>query len=267
MKINKIAVIGAGNMGSALITGLQNTNILKDGQLHVYDKDQSKTAALKDKKTVISENIKDAVKDAEIIFLLVKPQHLSTLFDDLTGKLNKNQSLVIIAAGKSIADVPEKLKKDNPVFLAMPNTAISVNQSLTCIATTSKDKESKKTVFDVFNQLGSAIEVEEQLMGAATVQAACGTAFALRYMRASALAGIEMGMEPEEATRIAAQIVKGAAELTLKNQVHPEQEIDKVVTPKGITISGLNEMEHNGFSAAVIKGMIHAFKKVEGWMR
>ena len=91
-------------------------------------------------------------------------------------------------------------------------------------------------------------------MDAATVLGACGTAFAMRYIRANIQGGIEIGFDAATANLIAAQTVKGAAEFLLKKETHPEQEIDKVTTPKGCTIAGLNEMEHQGFSSSLIKG-------------
>ncbi len=264
MEINKLAVIGAGNMGSALIQGLKNSGITGSSHIFVYDKDVSKTAAF-DSTVKVASNIQQAVENAAIVFTVVKPQHLSSVLDDLVGKLKNNQSLVIVAAGKGFKDIPEAIGENNPVYLAMPNTAIAVNQSLTCVSVKNDNKASRENVFGIFDLLGKTIEIDEQLMGAATVMAACGTAYAMRYMRASALGGVEMGIEPGTATEIAAQIIKGAAELVLVNNTHPENEIDKVVTPKGITISGLNEMEHNGFSSAIIEGLMHAFNKVEEW--
>jgi pyrroline-5-carboxylate reductase len=100
-------------------------------------------------------------------------------------------------------------------------------------------------------------------MDAATVLGACGTAFALRYIRANIQAGIEIGFDAKTAHAIASQTVMGAAKLLLVNHSHPEQEIDKVTTPKGITITGLNQMEHHGLSSSVIKGITESYKKFE----
>jgi pyrroline-5-carboxylate reductase len=104
--------------------------------------------------------------------------------------------------------------------------------------------------------------IEEKLMDAATVLGACGTAFAMRYIRANIQGGIEIGFSAATASLIAAQTVKGAAELLLIKKTHPEQEIDKVTTPKGCTIAGLNEMEHQGFSSSLIKGLITSYRKI-----
>jgi pyrroline-5-carboxylate reductase len=110
--------------------------------------------------------------------------------------------------------------------------------------------------------LGKVVVIDEKLMDAATVLGACGIAYALRYIRANIQGGIEIGFDAATASLIAAQTVKGAAELLIKTGRHPEQEIDKVTTPKGCTIAGLNEMEHQGFSSSLIKGISASFEKI-----
>ena len=144
----------------------------------------------------------------------------------------------------------------------MPNTAIALGQSMTCISTNNAGSNVEKEVLDIFGSMGKAIMVTEDLMGSATVLAACGIAFALRFMRAASQGGIEIGFGAELSTLIAAQTLKGASELILSSGHHPEREIDKVTTPQGITISGLNEMEHNGFSSALIKGLLTSYNKI-----
>ncbi len=124
------------------------------------------------------------------------------------------------------------------------------------------NEEQLQYVHDIFNQLGKAVKIDEKLMNAATVLGACGTAFAMRYIRANIQGGIEIGFDAATANLIAAQTVKGAAELLLKKGTHPEHEIDKVTTPKGCTIAGLNEMEHQGFSSSLIKGLVASYNKI-----
>ena len=144
----------------------------------------------------------------------------------------------------------------------MPNTAIAIQESMTCIAAKDIDHEKFQEIQEMFNQLGRSVKIDEKLMNAATVLGACGTAFAMRYIRANIQGGIEIGFDAATASLIAAQTVKGAAELLLKKETHPEQEIDKVTTPKGCTIAGLNEMEHQGFSSSLIKGLVASYQKI-----
>jgi pyrroline-5-carboxylate reductase len=114
----------------------------------------------------------------------------------------------------------------------------------------------------VFLTLGKVVVIDEKLMEAATILGACGTAYAMRFIRANIQGGIEIGFDVKTASLIVEQTVKGAAELLLQNGSHPEQEIDKVTTPKGCTIAGLNEMEHQGFSSSLIKGIAVSYQKI-----
>lgn len=144
----------------------------------------------------------------------------------------------------------------------MPNTAIAIQESMTCLGFNNATAEQIAYVTNLFNVLGKVVVIDEKLMDAATVLAACGTAYAMRYIRANIQGGIEIGFDSKTANLIAAQTVKGAAELLLQNGTHPEQEIDKVTTPKGCTIAGLNEMEHQGFSSSLIKGIATSYNKI-----
>ena len=152
---------------------------------------------------------------------------------------------------------------DIDVFRAMPNTASSVNESITAISFGSDSLGRTDAVTSIFDCVGESIVIDESLMESATILGACGIAYVLRFMRAMIQGGIEVGFDSNTATKIVSQTVKGAAELIITNGSHPEQEIDKVTTPKGCTIVGLNEMEHSGFSSALIKGIVTSYQKIE----
>jgi len=134
---------------------------------------------------------------------------------------------------------------------------------MTCLAFDNKWDAYKDEVTGLFDLLGKSVIITEELMASATVLGACGIAFALRFMRAAMQGGIEIGFSADVAQFITAQTMKGATELILQSNHHPEQEIDKVTTPRGITISGLNEMEHQGFSSSLIQGLITSFRKID----
>jgi pyrroline-5-carboxylate reductase len=167
-----------------------------------------------------------------------------------------------VVTGISIEHISAILGMKIPIIRAMPNTAIAIQESMTCLAAKDASEDQLQYVQDVFGQLGKTVKIDEKLMDAATVLGACGTAFAMRYIRANIQGGIEIGFDAATANLIAAQTVKGAAELLLKKGSHPEQEIDKVTTPKGCTIAGLNEMEHRGFSSSLIKGLVASYEKI-----
>ena len=146
----------------------------------------------------------------------------------------------------------------------MPNIAAQFGASATCIAFSEKHTAQAQNVVSLFKDLGTAPIIDEKLMDAATVLAASGTAFALRYIRASMQAGIEIGFDWKTALEISAQTVKGAAEMIMEENIHPEQLIDRVTTPQGCTIAGLSEMETHGFSSSLGRGINAALKKIKG---
>ncbi len=141
------------------------------------------------------------------------------------------------------------------IFRIMPNTAIEVMSSMTFVSARNASKEQTDLIIHIFNELGNAMLVEERLMGAGTALASSGIAFALRYIRAAIEGGVELGFYPKQAQEIVVHTVKGAVDLLLENKSNPEMEIDKVTTPGGITIKGLNEMELSGFTSSVIRGL------------
>jgi pyrroline-5-carboxylate reductase len=193
----------------------------------------------------------------------VKPFQVSEILASLKEKLiPERHVLVSVITGVTIDDILEMTGRKMAVVRAMPNTAIAIQESMTCISYRGVQEDTLSYIMDIFNQLGKVAPIEEKLMDAATVLGACGTAYAMRYIRANIQGGIEIGFDAATANLIAAQTVKGAADLLLRKGSHPEQEIDKVTTPKGCTIAGLNEMEHQGFSSSLIKGIMTSYKKI-----
>jgi len=145
----------------------------------------------------------------------------------------------------------------------MPNISASVGKSLSCICHKNADIEDVESVKLLFDSIGTSMIIDEELMESATILGACGVAYVLRFIRAMIQGGIQIGFDAKTASEIVNQTVKGAAELLIERKQHPEYEIDKVTTPKGCTIVGLNEMEHNGFSSSLIKGIVASYDKIE----
>ena len=259
----KIAIIGGGNLGYAMAEGLINSGFSNPTDLTVTKRSLANLSPLADRGVTITSNNDEAVEKSEWIILAVKPFQVKEVLKEILPLLNKNKHvLVSVVTGIWIDEIQEIVGKDFPVYRAMPNTAIAIQQSMTCITGKAVNAEQSNFVTALFNQLGLSVMIEEKLMDAATVLGACGTAYAMRYIRANIQGGIEIGFSAATASIIAAQTVKGAAELLLQKNTHPEQEIDKVTTPKGCTIAGLNEMEHQGFSSSLIKGIVTSYKKI-----
>lgn len=259
----KIAIIGGGNLGAAMAEGLISSGFVLAADLIVTRRNTGALKSLEEKGVHISDNNIDAVKFADWIVLAVKPFQVKEVLSLIQPHLDaKKHVLISVVTGVWIKDIEEIVGNGFSLFRAMPNTAIAIGQSMTCIYSHQANDEQVKYVAGLFDQLGKSVFIEEKLMDAATVLGACGTAYAMRYIRANIQGGIEIGFSAATASLIAAQTVKGAAELLLQRNTHPEQEIDKVTTPKGCTIAGLNEMEHQGFSSSLIKGIVTSYKKI-----
>lgn len=259
----KIAIIGGGNLGTAIAEGLLKSGFAKAKDITVTKRNIMTLTALLKKGVQVTGNNNDAVKNSELIILAVKPFQVKEVLEGLKKDLQPTKHILVsVVTGVFINDINEIIKKKLPVFRAMPNTAIAIQESMTCLSSSNAQKDQILYVEKLFNVLGKVTTIDEKLMDAATVLGACGTAYAMRYIRANIQGGIEIGFDAATASLIAAQTVKGAAELLLQQGTHPEQEIDKVTTPKGCTIAGLNEMEHQGFSSSLIKGIATSYNKI-----
>jgi pyrroline-5-carboxylate reductase len=258
----KIAVIGGGNLGTAIVEGLLKSGFSQPEDITVTKRNITTLQELKAKGVTVTTNNNQAVQNAEIIILAIKPFQVKDVLEGIVNDLTSRHILISVLTGVFVKDIQSIVSKDLPVFRAMPNTAIAIQESMTCLSCTNASEEQIKLVEQLFTTVGKVVVIEEKLMDAATVLGACGTAYAMRYVRANIQGGIEIGFDANTARLIAAQTVKGAAELLLQKGSHPEQEIDKVTTPKGCTIAGLNEMEHQGFSSSLIKGIATSYDKI-----
>jgi len=262
METKKIAIIGVGNMGSAIARGLLKSGFVPASDIAVSDRKEDNLQELKAMGVhAYTENVQ-AAKEADVVIVAVKPYHIEGVLKEIKPTLTTDKIFISIVAGVGIDALGEMAGADIPIFRVMPNTAIALQESLTCISANGNTARHRDYVVELFDKLGKTVEIPEELMAAATVLSSCGIAYALRYIRAAMQGGIEIGFGAEMAQFITAQTVKGATELLLQSGHHPEREIDKVTTPMGITITGLNEMEHKGFSSSLIQGVLASYKKI-----
>lgn len=258
-----IAILGGGNLGIAIAQGLLVSKLLPAASITVTRRRVELLKDLAKKGVNTSADNTSAVKNADIIILAVQPQQLNDIIGEIKSSVNaKRHTIISVASGASIDQISKALGKPVPVVRAMPNTAIAIRESMTCLAA-HKDHEAALHVAEqIFNTVGESVVIHEELMTSATALCACGVAFFLRAVRAASQGGIEIGFHADEAIRMAAQTARGAASLLLSG-MHPEDAIDKVTTPRGCTIAGLNEMEHQGFSSAMIRGITLAAEKAD----
>ncbi len=256
MKNQRIVIIGAGNIGTAIARGLVKSGLLKPEQLTLTRRHTDRLSSYSQEGYLVSSDNQTAVKASRIVILAVEPQQANPVMKESAPVLNADvHTFLSVVSGLSIADMHKMIPKSIPLVRVMPNTAIAIRESMTCLAAQNRQAPELKTAETLFNTLGQTLIIDEEQMSAATALGACGIAYFLRAIRAASQGGIEVGFHAGDALKIAAQTAKGAASLIQTYGNHPEQEIDKVTTPLGCTIAGLNQMEHEGFSSAMIKGI------------
>ena len=257
----KIAIIGAGNLGLSIAKGLITNNTITSLYLT-----KRNTHSIEDWKEygnvhVTSDN-QEVVKNSDILIFAVQPSHFENILSDIKDLLTEKHVLISTITGFKIDRMETVIGSDNFIIRSMPNTAISVGKSMTCLCSNEKGKSRLQLAEAIFNTLGTSIVIEEEHMQAATVICASGIAFWMRLIRATTQGGVQLGFDANEAMKMSMQTALGAASLLIETNSHPEQEIDKVTTPKGCTIEGLNEMEHQGLSSSLIKGIVASFEKI-----
>ena len=256
----KTTIIGAGAMGGALAEGLLLSGAVAASDLTIADPMEAALQRFEGSGASVTTDNAAAASGADTLFIVVKPWLVKQVIEGLLPTISgKRLTIVVIAAGVPSADICEWLHTESnsqfTLFLAIPNTAIAVMQSMTFLVpavATATDTEAMKALFD---EVGQCIVTEERLLASGTTLASCGIAYAMRYIRAATEGGVEIGFKAHDAQQIVQQTVKGAVALLQATGHHPEEEIDKVTTPGGVTIKGLNAMEHAGFTSAVIRGL------------
>ncbi len=261
----KIAIIGVGSLGYSITVGILNQK--KDIKCQALYLTKRNTSSIKHLSKVsvvkLTSDNKRAVKYSDVIIIAVLPAQLKNVLEEIKSEINpKRHTVISVATGREIAHIESVLGKDVPIIRAMPNTAISVGQSMTCLSGNVHGNLKMHCAKTIFNALGQTLCIDEKHMQAATVICASGIAFWMRLIRATTQGAVQLGFHSEEAQQLSMQTCLGAASLLIDSQSHPEQEIDKVTTPSGCTIEGLNEMEHNGLSSSLIKGLVASYEKI-----
>jgi len=271
----KFAIIGAGNIGGALALGLAQGTLVRTEDISLSNTSSPKLEAIKKREPLIhtTTDNRECVSGADVVVLAVKPWKLQPLVTQLKPMLDYRKQIVCsMVGGVGLEKLQQLFLKSEDereasspalpaLYYLIPNTAIATRQSMTFLSSAGATPEQDEQLLAVFRELGDAMLVEERLMNAGLVLASCGIAYALRYIRANTQGGVLLGFRPDEAQRIVAQTMHGAASLLNLEGTHPESEIDKVTTPAGLTIRGLNAMERNGFTSSIIEGLMASMPK------
>ena len=258
----KIAIIGTGNLGLSIAHGILNSN----GATSMYLTKRTISEPIKSLEkygnVTVTNNNEEAVKNSDILIFAVQPGHFEAILEEIQDLLTDKHVIISTITGFSIARIEAILGSNHNIIRSMPNTAISVGKSMTCICSNVKGKSRIDLAKAIFNRMGHTMEIPETQMQAATVICASGVAFWMRLIRATTQGAIQLGFDANEAQELAMHTCNGAAQLLIESGNHPEEEIDRVTTPKGCTIEGLNEMEHQGLSSSLIKGIVASFEKI-----
>lgn len=257
----KIAIIGTGNLGSSIAKGLIKNKSFTS--LYLSDKNTSAVNEFVDEPYVkITNSNTSAVEHSDIVIFALQPRHIEGVLKEVKSLITDEHVVMSVAAGFSIARIEAILGEEKHIIRVMPNTAISIGKSMTCLSAKDVGQLKIELAKTIFNQLGTTMVIPEEQIQAATVICASGIAFWMRLVRATTQGAIQLGFEAEEAHQLALQTCYGAASLLKESGRHPEAEIDRVTTPSGCTIEGLNEMEHQGLSSALIRGISASFEKI-----
>lgn len=260
----KIAIIGCGNLGTSIANGLLTRADFNANNLTLTKRTTASLAEFEGRGVHVHTDNLAAAQYADIILLGVKPYNIAPILKEIKPALDpKKQIIISLATGVTLEEMYQIIDPSTVTFRAMPNIAADIQESITCICEQQANPVQIELVKELFDAIGYTIPIDEKLMEAATVLGACGIAYVLRFMRAMIQGGIQIGFDSVTASKIVFQTVKGASELMIQRNMHPEEAIDKVTTPKGCTIVGLNEMEHRGFSSAMVRGVIASYEKIE----
>lgn len=268
MDARRICILGAGNIGTAIARGLVSSDRFAAPDIHLTRRRTHLLDDLKEAGFTVGDDNRAAVRASDIVVVAVEPQQLDGLLDEIAGELDcERHVLVSVVTGARSEQILAQVRRPVPIVRAMPNTAIAVGESMTCLACDQGESPAIDVAREIFDTVGRTVVIAEEEMIAATALGACGIAFFLRAIRAASQGGIEIGFHSHDALAIAAQTARGAASLLLSSEHHPESEIDRVTTPRGCTIAGLNQMEHAGFSSAMIRGITVSAEAAAGLYR
>ena len=257
----KIAIIGTGNLGLSIAKGLVINNTYTT--LYLSKRNIDVLSSWKEYKNVfITQDNKEAVQNSDIIIFAVQPNQFDLILKEVKPLLTDKHVLISTITGYTIDRMESIIGNQYPIIRSMPNTAISVGKSMTCLCSNDTGKKKLPIAEAIYNGLGTSLVIEEQHMQAATVLCASGIAFWMRLIRATTQGGVQLGFDADVALKMSMQTAMGAASLLIETGSHPEEEIDRVTTPRGCTITGLNEMEHQGLSSSLIKGLNASFNKI-----
>ena len=261
----KVAVLGAGKMGSILLQSFLRDGLLSPAQTWATVAHPERARMLKEKLKVRAgtDNSK-AVKDADIIFLCVKPQVVADVMREIRTHVNEKQLLISVAASVPTDMIERAIEKDIPVVRAMPNTPCVLGAGMTALCKGKfATRQHLETATRFFDAVGRTVTVDEKHMDAVTGLSASGPAYIYIILESLAEAGVKVGLPRDIATLLAAQTTLGAARVVRETGDHPALLKDAVTTPAGCTIDGIMELEEGKLRVTLIKAVVKAVQRAK----
>ena len=260
----KIAVIGAGNLGGALLKGLAASGAVPDGSLgaaDVSDERLAEAAALPGVSFTSRDN-QAAAKWADVLIVAVKPPWVAPVLDGAKDSIGEGQLIISVAAGVTLSTIEANLPSGQPAIRAMPNIAMMVQASATALCGNESTTASHiQLAVEIFSAVGEAVVVNEAQMDAVTGLSGSGPAYVFLLIEALAAGGVKTGLPPAIASKLAAQTLLGAAKMAIESGVHPGALRDQVTTPGGTTIAGLQALENAGVRGACMDAVEKAAQR------
>jgi len=261
----KIAILGAGKMGSILLQSLLRDGLLKASETWVTVAHAERARLLKDKlKVHAGTDNREAVRGADIVFLCVKPQVVADVVREIREDVTENQLLISVAASVPTDMIERGLEKEVAVVRAMPNTPCVLGAGMTALC---KGKFAQKHHLEMatkfFAAVGRTVALDEKHMDAVTGLSASGPAYIYIILESLAEAGVKVGLPRDIATLLAAQTTMGAARVVLETGDHPALLKDAVTTPAGCTIDGIMELEEGKLRVTLIKAVVKAVQRAK----
>lgn len=254
---DKIGIIGFGNMGSAIIKGLTETESVYPENITLSDKEKNKTLDFLRNYPLInfSSNTENA-KNSKYLIIAVKPHQYNSVLNEIKEFINENTVIISIAAGITISDLKYVLGNSVKTVRTMPNTPAMINEGMTAVSFDVNITDSERdTVLNIFNSIGKTEVFEEKFMDFIPALSGSSPAYVFMMIEAMADAAVLSGISRDKAYKMAAQSILGAAKLFLNSGKHPGELKDMVCSPGGTTIEAVSVLEENGFRSSVIKAM------------
>jgi pyrroline-5-carboxylate reductase len=257
-----IAICGFGKMGEALAVGLRKKEVFASGNIHCTTARASSEHRVTEHGFVYHKTNPEAAKEADIILLATKPGTIGKLVQEISTVVNNKQLIISIAAGVTIAQIEEKLKDNQPVIRAMPNTPALIGEGMTVISkgghSTTDHMQQAESIFE---SVGKVVALDEKHMDAVTGLSGSGPAYVFLIIEALAEAGVKVGLSREISLLLTAQTLLGASKLLLETNAHPALLKDQVTTPAGTAIDGLLALEQGGLRTCLINAVVKATER------